>query len=482
MIQSGIRIKMIINGIKSFLNTTVFIFLMAGFVACKTSMEEEFSYDQFYEEGEEFGGGIATQFDESENAFGNLPSVLIARNREFVVGNSFFRRNWVTEPSSTSSLDGLGPLFNARSCGNCHTRDGRGAPPLTPDEEPIALLFKLRKSSGIQWEQLPDPVYGDQFNPFSILSLTAEGSVSVAYEEQAGTYPDGSTYSLRKPVNTFSNLNYGPFDAAVKISPRIAPHLIGLGLLEAIAEEDILANSDEFDSDQDGISGRANYVWDIVSDQEVIGRFGWKANQPNVKQQVAAAFVGDIGITSSLFPDESCGDSQQACEDAIFVDDIELSEDLLDQVSFYAQALAIPRRRDWEAEEVLKGKNLFNTIQCGACHTPKFITGSFDDIPEYEGQTIRPYTDLLLHDMGEGLADGAEHFRASGSEWRTPPLWGLGMVSVVNDHTFLLHDGRARNFEEAILWHGGEAEESKQSFMALEKEEREAIIAFLNSL
>ena len=446
------------------------------------SKDDSESFLNYLEENEEFGGGIATVFDESENAFGNLPPALLERNTDFVVGNSFFRRNWVTEPASTSDLDGLGPFFNARSCGNCHFKDGRGAPPLTPQEEPIALLFRLSQQTEIEWEQIPDPNYGGQLNPFAILDLTGEGSVSVSYREETGAYADGTVYNLRTPINTINNLQYGEISSSTMISPRIAPHLIGLGLLEAIDEVDILANADEFDADADGISGKPNYVWDITQQENSLGRFGWKANEPTVRQQVAAAFVGDIGITSSVFPNEACADKQQSCVDAIYIDDIELTEMIFDNVTFYTQALAIPKRRNWDDEVVLRGKALFSEIECSACHIPSFVTGDFTDIPEYSNQTIRPYTDLLLHDMGEGLADGASNFRANGNEWRTPPLWGLGLVNVVNGHTNFLHDGRARNFEEAILWHGGEAEEAKESFMALEKSEREAIISFLESL
>ena len=460
------------------------VYVVLSVLLALSSCDTDDEVDPFLailEENEQFGGGQGTIFDEGENAFGQLPDILLSRNREFVTGNSFFRRNWVTEPASTSDLDGLGPLFNARSCGACHFKDGRGAPPLTPNEEPLALLFRLSKPGQIEWEQLPDDIYGGQLNPNSIFGIEAEGSVSIDYVEQPGSYPDGTRFSLRKPIVSF-DLNYGPLHPSTSIGPRIAPHIIGQGLLESISEDDILSLADEFDSDGDGISGKPNYVWDLVNKKESIGRFGWKANQPNVRQQVASAFAGDIGITSSLFPDDPCGEDQDACNDALYDNDIELTEGILDRVTFYSQALGVPRRRDWDEPQVLQGKSLFTQANCSACHTPKFVTGSFSDIPEYSNQTIRPYTDLLLHDMGPGLADNAPDNRASGSEWKTPPLWGLGMVRVVNNHTNFLHDGRARNFEEAILWHGGEAETSKQDFMSLELKEREAIIAFLESL
>ncbi|MEL7005127.1 MAG: di-heme oxidoredictase family protein [Bacteroidota bacterium] len=414
-----------------------------------------------------------------------LQQVLVlspAYNRQFVVGNSFFRRNWVTEPSSTADLDGLGPLFNARSCGSCHFKDGRAAPPLSPSDQSAGLLFRLSKPSGIEWEQLPDSHYGFQLNPNAIFGLEGEGIVSVSYEEQPGQYDDGETYSLRKPIYTFQNLAYGDLDPDIRVSPRIAPHMVGLGLLEAISESTLMGWEDINDVDGDGISGKLNYVWNIEEDREVVGRFGWKANQPNVRQQVASAFLGDIGITSSIFPIEACGPDQTACEESIVIDDVELTDDILDRVTLYSAALGVPRRRDWDEPEVIQGKSLFVDMNCNGCHKLKTTTETNNDIPEYSNITIRPYTDLLLHDMGEGLADNAPDHRANGREWRTPPLWGIGMFRVVNNHTNYLHDGRARNLEEAVLWHGGEAAESRRKFKSLNKEERDALIAFLESL
>ena len=266
------------------------------------------------------------------------------------------------------------------------------------------------------------------------------------------------------------------------VSPRIAPHMVGLGLLEAISEQTLLGLSDETDEDGDGISGRLNYVRNVETGNLEVGRFGWKANQPTVRQQVAGAFKGDIGITSSLFPDEPCAPGQTDCQQTETGGAPELSESILDRVTLYSSTLAVPKRRNWEEEVVLQGKALFNTIGCAKCHTPFFETGTHPDFPEFSDMPIRPYSDLLLHDMGQGLADNRPDGLASGTEWRTPPLWGIGLIKVVNDHTFLLHDGRARNMEEAILWHGGEADEVKTAFMELNLTERNSIISFLESL
>lgn len=454
--------------------------LLVLFSACKT--EDEKPYESLLEEGEEFSGGDVTVYDESVNAFGHAaPNLTDEEDFQFVTGNAFFKRNWVTAPASTADLDGLGPFFNARSCSSCHALDGRAAPPASPEEEPLGLLFRLSRPSGIEWEPLPDDNYGYQIQPHGILGVDGEGFVKVSYVEVGGTYPDGSTYSLRQPHYDFSGLNYGPLNDATQVSPRIGPQMIGLGLLEAIPEVTLLSYADPDDTNGDGISGRPNYIKDVRTGNDVIGRFGWKANQPTVRQQVAGAFNGDIGITSSLFPDQPCAPNQN-CDEIMNGGSPELSEDILDRVSLYSEVLAVPRRRNWDQVEVLQGKGLFQTIGCAGCHLPKLMTGEYEVHPKFSNQTIRPYTDLLLHDMGEGLADHRPDGLASGSEWKTPPLWGLGLIHVVSGHTYLLHDGRARNIEEAILWHDGEAANARDKFKSLKKSEREALITFIESL
>ena len=435
------------------------------------------------EEGEEFGGGQATVFDLSVNAFGNhAPNLNSDDYFTFVSGNALFKRNWITAPSSTEDLDGLGPVFNARSCSGCHALDGRGRPP-RDGEIPTSLLFRL-SVPGLSAHGAPlgHPDYGTQLNTQSILGVPVEASVDIQYVEVAGEYPDGEKYSLRMPLYQFMNTSQGDFTEDVMVSPRVANHIIGMGLLEAIDEKELIAAADPDDSDGDGISGRVNKVWDVERNEQAVGRFGWKANQPTVRQQVASAFAGDIGITSSLFPEEPCTSSQQDCNDAPSGGEPELTAGILDRVVLYTAALAVPKRRDWDKPEVLKGKALFYEAGCTSCHTPKFVTGSSDEIPVFANQTIRPFTDLLLHDMGEDLADNRPDHEASGNEWRTPPLWGLGLLQTVSKHNYLLHDGRARGFEEAILWHGGEAEKSKEYFKSLSKEDRTAMIKFLESL
>ena len=464
------------------IGTAVFILLLFAGFAYTFSHGLFDPLSEWREEAEQLSGGQTTVFNESVNAFGEAaPNLSGNKDLFFVTGNAFFKRNWVTAPASTEDLDGLGPLFNARSCSTCHNLDGRGSPPESPDEHPVDLLFRLTRPTPDSIRSRPDENYGGQFNHLSVLGVDPEGEVQVTYYEISGEYPDGTTYTLREPVYEFKNLKYGDFPDDIMISPRIAQHLVGLGLLEAIDEETLQSLSDPNDSDGDGISGKVNIVYNHETDQMEIGRFGWKANQPTVRQQTALAFREDIGITSALFPDELCAEFQNECTEARSGGEPELTEDILDRVTLYTEVIAVPARRNWNDSDVLKGKRAFHNIGCASCHIQKLETGVHPEHPELSNQTIYPYTDLLLHDMGEGLADHAPDAKATGTEWRTPPLWGIGLIETVSGHTYFLHDGRARNLEEAILWHGGEAEESREQFKELSKEERDNLIKFLNS-
>lgn len=436
------------------------------------------------EPGEELSGGDTTVFTTHNTAF-SLPAANLSFEQEgdFKIGNSFFEQDWVSAPAATTARDGLGPTFNAISCSACHTKDGRGAPPELSSDTPLALLFRLSiPGKNPEGGPVPDPNYGDQLQVRANLDIPNEGNVSVEYEEISGAYEDGTPYTLLKPIYTIYDLNFGELHPDTAISPRIAPHMSGMGLLEAVSETDLLTHADPEDENGDGISGRPNWVWDVAQQKTVLGRFGWKANQPNVRQQVAGAFHGDIGITSELFPEQNCPPSQTDCLAATNGGEPELGDDILNLVEFYSQTLGVPARRNWEDPTILRGKFLFQAAACTRCHVPQLQTAD-DYSPEVlAGQTIRPYTDLLLHDMGLELADHREDFEANGQEWRTPPLWGIGLIETVNGHTRLLHDGRARNFSEAILWHGGEAEASREHFRKLSTTDREALIEFLKSL
>jgi len=448
----------------------VFAFLIT-FVSCKEEDKLTFSP----EEGEELSGGAATTYDFSFNAFGHeIPELTAAQHSDFVTGNSFFKLNWVTAPASTQTRDGLGPILNAASCSSCHNKDGRGALP-EPGEQPMGLLFRVGMGNS------PHPQYGSQLQNRGVLGVAPEAEIFITYEEIIGQFTDGTPYTLRKPQYEFRNEAYGGSMAGASFSPRIGPQLIGMGLLEAIPEETILAWADEADADGDGISGRPNYVWDVQRESQSLGRFGWKANEPTVLQQTAGAFNGDIGITTSLFPREDFTAAQAVLEDLPNGGIPEIPDTLLRRVVFYTKVLAVPARRDVAKQDVLRGKVLFQEAGCSKCHKMNAETGNSPYLA-LRYQQIHPYTDLLLHDMGEELADNKSDFLASGTEWRTPPLWGLGLLETVNGYTFLMHDGRARNIQEAILWHGGEGEASKKAFVAMTKSEREGLLAFLNSL
>jgi CxxC motif-containing protein (DUF1111 family) len=441
--------------------------------------------DGGYEPGEEYAGSeAATSFDVTRTAFTKPASALVGDRLDgFFVGNSIFNRNWVTAPSSTIGLDGLGPTFNATSCSACHLLDGRGRPP-DPGKPMLSALVRLSvlDPSGAV---VAEPSYGDQFNPSSILGVPGEGLVELTWTEEPGQYGDGSPYSLRRPTIGFTNLGFGAMAEGTMTSLRVAPQVAGLGLLELVAEADIVALADPDDADGDGISGRPNRVFDVTAGVDRLGRFGWKANQPSIFQQSAGAFLGDIGITSSLFSQQNCPPAQGAClaaTDGTGDDGVEVSNDKLARITFYGMTLAAPGRRHVRDPDVLDGKRLFSDIGCAGCHTPVLHTAASTELPELAGQTIRPYTDLLIHDLGDDLADGRPDFLADGREWRTPPLWGIGLIKTVNGHDLLLHDGRARGVAEAILWHGGEAVAAREAFRALSADDRARLIAFLESL
>lgn len=428
-------------------------------------------------------GGETTAFTANRNAFSlSARNLTNAERRVFEVGDSFFNQNWVTAPASTEARDGLGPTFNAQSCSSCHTLDGRAQPPQNADDPERGLLFRLSiPGADANGGPLPDPAYGGQLQDRAVLGVPAEGRVIAEWREIRGEYADGEAYTLIAPQYTLTDAAFGEPHAGYMMSPRIAPVAFGVGLLEAIPEADILARADPDDADGDGVSGKANMVWDVRKGALSLGRFGWKANVPSVGQQVAGAFHGDIGITSSMFPDENCPPVQTECGAALSGGMPELPDDRLGKVAFYNRTLAVPAMRDTDDPQVRLGAKAFLHIGCAMCHTPSHTTGA-TDTAALSGQRIFPYTDLLLHDMGEGLADGRPDFLADGREWRTPPLWGIGLVDTVNGHTRFLHDGRARNLAEAILWHGGEGAAARDAFIGLTREQREALLRFLDAL
>ena len=440
-------------------------------------------------------GGATTVWATGRQAFSFPAANLTNEERtRFAVGNSFFKRNWVEAPASTTARDGLGPHFLARSCAACHLHDGRGAPPPWQrgwsDQSPLALLLRLSvPGAGPHGGPNPHPVYGDQLNTAAVQGVRPEGRVRMRWEPVHGRFADGAAYTLQQPVYRIDRLGHGPLGPDAMISPRIAPQVIGVGLLEAIPEAEILANAAAQAALPGPIKGQPNRVWDAYAQREMVGRFGWKANVATVAHQTAGAFLGDLGVTSARFANETCTPRQKDCLAApsgAASGGVEIDDKTLDEVIFYQAVLAPPARRQVSDAQVLRGQALFAQAQCAVCHRPSYRTadGPFPRLTSraVSGQTIWPYTDLLLHDMGAALADGRPDFQASGRQWKTPPLWGIGLLRDVNGHQRLLHDGRANGVLEAILWHGGEAEESRQRVLRLDAADRQALVKFVESL
>ena len=526
------------------------------------------------ERWERLPGGSATNRRRFDRDAFSQPSANISfeARAEFAIGNALFRRPWVSAPSSTRSADGLGPLYNARACQRCHLKDGRGHPPENAQDSTVSMLLRLsvpprtdaeraRLASGLE-AAIPEPTYGTQLQDVAAPGHVAEGRIRITRVPREVALAGGATATLEAPSYAIVDPGYGPLDPRIMTSPRVAPPMIGLGLLEAIAESDVTARADPGDADGDGISGRARRVWSPSNGRMMLGRFGWKAGAATIADQSAAAMSGDIGVSSPLAPAPwgECTERQRTCRDAPHgadpgsgadsgtglagtepgsgadsgadpagtesdsgsgagsgaglagtepdagadsgADEFEAPAAVMDAIVFYSRNLAVPARRAVDDPDVLAGKALFYRSGCTGCHTPKHATRADWPIEPLAGQLIWPYTDLLVHDMGEGLADGRPEGHvgghveggagndaeggagggASGREWRTAPLWGIGLTEVVNGHTRFLHDGRARNLTEAILWHGGEAQASREAFRAMPKAERDALLAFLKSL
>jgi len=444
------------------------------------------------------GAGTSTK-DVNRDAFSqSSANITFEEEGSFKLGNALFRKNWVSSPSSTQASDGLGPLFNERACQNCHLKDGRGRPP-QGDVGTTSMLLRLAREASTDEEKaqladhralnFPDQVYGSQLQELAVPGLRGEGSMHVDYQERKMTLADGSVISLRKPSYSVTDLGYGPLDPRTTLSPRLTPPMIGLGLIEQIAPADILAHADPDDRDGDGISGKPNIVRDGPSGELTLGRFGWKAQAASIRQQAADAFAGDIGVSTSDEP-KHWGDCTAAQEKCLAMPNgvqarlgpVEAPSPVMDLVTFYSRNLAVPARRDLASPEVLAGKKVFYEIGCIACHTPKFVTRRDAPDKAQAFQLIWPYSDFLLHDMGPDLADGQAVGDATGNEWRTPPLWGIGLTETVNGNSFYLHDGRARTLVEAILWHGGEGRKARDRFAATSATERDALVKFLGSL
>lgn len=445
-------------------------------ISCKEDLDEVYEPSTDFHE-RMLAGGETTVFLTSSNAFSSpAPNLSGSRLAHHLDGDFQFETVFVTAPAPVNS--GVGPIFNNSSCIGCHPKDGRSAFPTNINA--LSGFFLRASMPGVGENNAPIPVpgFGDQIQNQAIFGYEPEAKFHVSFSPIVETFADGTTVTLRKP--TYSLIDtYIPFPGEALLSPRLASPVFGLGLLEAIPEYYILSNEDVNDADGDGISGKANYVYDNVSGEMKLGRFGWKANTASVMEQCAGAYTHDMGVTNPVFPFET-GYGQTNGYDGL-EDDAEISQALLDEITFYCQTLGVPAARNLNDDSVKRGADLFEQLQCAKCHIPKMISGSFH-LEEVANQTFYPYTDMLLHDMGEGLVDNRPDFLADGREWRTKALWGIGLTQVVNGHTNFLHDGRAKNITEAILWHGGEAENAKNKFKSLSASQREDLLKFINSL
>lgn len=398
-----------------------------------------------------------------------------ARRREFVLGQQMFTMHWTEHvPPKDVAFDGLGPTFNQTSCIGCHVHGGRGRPP-GEGEAMETMVVRLSLPGGG-----PHPAYGDQLNERAVPGVLPEGRAQITTVEVPGTYGDGTAYVLARPEVRFADLAYGPLDAH-PVSARVAQATVGLGLLEAVPDAALAAMADPDDADGDGISGRVSRVT-LHDGTPAAGRFGWKAAMPTLAEQAAEAGLNDMGLTSYLRPSANCQPAQAACVARAVRPRPDMSDNFFDNLVTYLQMTTVPERRNEDDPTVKHGEALFAAFGCANCHRPTLDTGEAAALPELANLTFRPYTDLLLHDMGEGLADGQTVGDASGREWRTAPLWGIGLTETVSGHSYLLHDGRARSLLEAILWHGGEAEAARERVVAATPEERKALIRFLESL
>jgi CxxC motif-containing protein (DUF1111 family) len=421
-------------------------------------------------------GGATTIFDATAGAFGqpapNLSAAEVVRHDQ---GDAIFSTIFSADPSSPNP--GLGPMFENVSCESCHAGDGRGRPPL-PGEAFATLLFRASVPGlGPHGGPKPVPGFGTQIELRAAPGYDPMVGAALQYSDSNGTFADGSAFQLQVPHYSFSGAyTVMPYDMLV--SPRVAPVNFGVGLLEAVPEEEIRSLQYDRNGKDDGVRGHPNIVWNAITGQYAIGRFGWKANVPTLLQQVAGAFNGDMGVTSSFFPAEPCEGAFPGCARH----QADVTDDMVALVTFYTQTLGVPARRNLDDPQVLRGEAFFARAGCASCHTPTLTTGQAPGIPAISAQMIHPYTDLLLHNMGPALADNRPDFRAAGNEWRTPPLWGVGLVSVVNGFSSFLHDGRARSLLEAVLWHGGEATKARERVRNASKDQRAALVAFLESL
>ncbi len=457
------------------------------------------------EPGEENPGGSATTRNsiDTREAFSHFSQGIgLEGEAKFKVGNAIFRKLWISAPSSTTSSDGLGPLYNSRSCQSCHLKDGRGRPPAANFPADTAESMFLRLSIPPQTDEqkrllaehrvntINEPTYGEQLQNIAVQGLDDEGHMHIDYKERPVTLADGTVVSLRHPTYGIDGLKYGPLHPETMLSPRIAPPMIGRRSARGHPRG---ADPRPRRSGRQG-QGRHLRAHErgVLASSRTSPCSAASAGRPASRRCASrrrAPSPATWACRSPLVPNAAgdCTKAQPACLNAPNGNTerdggFEVGGKLFDLVVFYSQNLAVPPRRNFDDAQVNRGKALFYALGCQSCHTPSFTTGKVDGQPHLSNQKIWPYSDLLLHDMGEGLADNRPEGVADGREWRTPPLWGIGLTQLVSGHTLFLHDGRARNLEEAILWHGGEAQAARDRYAALSKADREALIKFVESL
>ena len=442
------------------------------------------------------------------------PNTQIENAPNFVKGRELFHTDFTTgldeevnnevTAAETAPLTAIaGPLYNQVACDGCHTHNNRGFPPAAGMPFHSIVVKTEGVGQDVHGGPTLEPNYGGQLQQNALDGVTPEGNATFSYETVNGRFNDGTAYTLTKPTVSFMNLSAG---TPLAYSVRLARPLIGMGLLEAIPEANILANADPTDCNGDGIKGVPNLVFDPEDGTMKVGRFGWKASKASVTHQVAEALAYDIGVTTRVFPGPDCGPMETACLTAPAKPS--LSDSGLDQMVTYMRDLGVVPRRDLTDPPVVRGEMLFAQMGCSSCHVPNQSTGTTTPFVELQNQTIHPYSDLLLHDMGPDLADSSNgEYVATPTMWRTPPLWGIGMCdqvalgsagtaavaagfapdSATNPAPNLgpchyLHDGRAASLLEAVLWHGGEAAAVKARVLALSSADRDALVAFLGSL
>jgi CxxC motif-containing protein (DUF1111 family) len=488
MAQSGMIIGMWPHSVqKRSLRPTVLMSVMSILLAARAVA---IGADGLEDATQSAGSFTIRRFD--RQAFSEPASVLTLKQHQiFMAGRSVFNRQWAAVTSLNGDW-GLGPTFIADRCSACHVNAGRGGPPKSADEQLVSMLVRLSipgtdKHGGPK----PHPHYGDQFQNRSMdgssvdlayagTPVPNEADLFLDWEESKIAFADGETVSMRKPKLRVENLKFGELGDATMTSLRTAPPLVGIGFLEAVPEATLLLVAQQ--QRARNFNGRPNRVWDAVNKRMALGRFGWKANVPSLKQQIAAAALADMGVSSNLFPDQNCPPVQTVCAKQLPGNVPEIIDQEIAAVELWLQGLAVPARRDVKDPGVRRGAELFTTAQCAVCHVPDLKTGKVRNLPQLSDQVFHAYTDLLLHDMGEELADGRPDFAAGPRDWRTPALWGLGLSQAVSGRTTMLHDGRARSVTEAILWHGGEAERSREAFRAMTKDERDALVKFVEAI